>query len=94
VSDLAAQGFPLAGGRIDYLQNQAAAALVYRHGEHIINVFVWPGAHPGDSRPVTRTLRGYHLLQWSKAGLTYCAVSDMDIAEMRRLADLLQAGPP
>jgi len=72
--DLAAQGFPLVGGRLDLIQGKPVPALVYRAGKHVINVFVLP-ARPGElSEAVTR--RGYTLRHWSKGDLGYWAVSD------------------
>ncbi len=72
--DLAAQGFPLVGGRLDLIQGRPVPALVYRAGKHIINVFVLP-ARPNElSEAVTR--RGYTLRHWSGGDLGYWAVSD------------------
>lgn len=87
VVDFADKGFPLAGGRLDYVKNQPAAALVYRRGLHVINVFVWPG--DGADRLGTVSQRnGYHLEHWQAGGLTYWAVSDLDPAELKRFKDL------
>src|SRR6266702_2491632 len=44
VRDLSAQGYALEGGRLDHLYKRSVAALVYRHGDHLINVFVWPAS--------------------------------------------------
>jgi anti-sigma factor (TIGR02949 family) len=72
--DLAAAGFPLAGGRLDLIAGEPVPALVYRAGRHVINVFVLP-APPGDlARTVTR--RGYTLRHWTAGDLGYWAVSD------------------
>ena len=64
VYDFAAQGYRLVGGRADYFEHQRAAALVYQHGAHVINVFSWAGEGtlPGDT-----TRNGYHLAFWNKA---------------------------
>jgi anti-sigma factor (TIGR02949 family) len=72
--DLAAQGFPLTGGRLDLIAGKPVPALVYRAGNHIINVFVLP-APPGD-RGETFTRRGYTLRHWDEGDLGYWAVSD------------------
>jgi|HubBroStandDraft_3_1064219.scaffolds.fasta_scaffold07557_2 anti-sigma factor RsiW len=77
VLDLAAQGFPLAGGRLDYLDGRPVAALVYRAGPHTVNVFTWPAAGGPASRPVATTEKGFHLLHWTQSGMTWWAVSDV-----------------
>ncbi len=84
VVDLAAQGYPLAGGRLDYLDGRPVAALLYRDGRHLVNVFTWPVREP-PSPPHASSLRGYHLVHWTAGGMTWWAVSD---AAPESLADL------
>ncbi len=91
VVDFADRGFPLAGGRLDYVRNRPAAALVYRRGLHVINVFVWPGSSPADRFGVADQRDGYTLLHWQAGGLNYWAVSDLDPAELKRFRDLYVA---
>jgi anti-sigma factor RsiW len=81
--DLAAQGFPLAGGRLDYVDNRVVAALVYRHGGHIVNLFVWPSPEAKDSSPRIESRQGYNLLHWTQAGVTFWAVSDAAVPELQ-----------
>lgn len=87
--DLENEGFPLVGGRLDYLDGRPVAALVYRRREHLINLFVWPdaGTESGDIRRETR--QGYHLVHWSKAGMNHWLVSDLNPAELNELAQRL-----
>jgi anti-sigma factor (TIGR02949 family) len=73
--DLAAQGFPLIGGRLDLIAGKPVPALVYRAGKHVINVFVLP-APPGGDHAETVTRRGYTLRHWSNGDLGYWAVTD------------------
>ncbi len=87
VADFEAQGYPLAGGRADYLDHQRAAVIVYRHGAHIINVFSW--AADRHALPPEQTRHGYRLLSWRAGDLQYCAVSDAGWEELRRLQELL-----
>jgi anti-sigma factor RsiW len=86
VKDFAAQGFPLVGGRLDYLDGRAVAALVYRHNKHFINVFVWPAADAMKSE--TKMRRGYSIINCATNGLHYCLVSDMNATELGELAGL------
>jgi anti-sigma factor RsiW len=89
VYDLAAAGYPLIGGRLDYLQHRRVAALVYRYKLHLINVYVWPG----DRASAQRTLlsrQGYQLLAWNQEGMNFWAVSDLNGTDLSRFASLLQ----
>ena len=69
VIDLAPQGFPIVGGRLDYVDHRAVAAVVYRRGRHLINLFIWPDAKPGPAGRHTRD--GYTLLDWRQGGMVY-----------------------
>ncbi|MEA3176844.1 MAG: hypothetical protein QOI59_367 [Gammaproteobacteria bacterium] len=84
VLELADRGFPLVGGRLDYIHDRVVAAVVYRRRQHIINVFVWPaGAH--EVIPTESRHDGYNLLGWSQRGLQFWAVSDVDPADLQQL---------
>jgi anti-sigma factor RsiW len=89
VPDLAAEGFVLSGGRLDVLDGAPAAAIVYRRREHVINVFVAAGAG-ADRGLQTASEHGYNLVNWTKGGLSYRAVSDLNSGELRAFADLLR----
>jgi anti-sigma factor RsiW len=88
VTDFQARAFKLVGGRVDYLEDRPVAALVYRHGPHIINVFVWPSDGP-ERGPSLMTRSGYNLDHFSHAGMNYWIVSDMGVDEIQKLAALL-----
>jgi anti-sigma factor RsiW len=88
VADFEPQGYKLIGGRVDYLEHQRAAVVVYRHGAHVINVFSWAATRRSLSERVTRD--GYHLLFWRAGDLQYCAVSDTGWDELAALTQLLQ----
>ena len=90
VTDFQAKTFKLLGGRVDYLDDRPVAALVYQHGPHLINVFVWPS--DGSERgPSLLTRSGYNLDHFSRAGMNYWIVSDMGADEMQKLAALLRS---
>jgi anti-sigma factor RsiW len=90
VADLAEKGFPLVGGRLDYLDQKPVAALIYQRQKHFINLFVWPssGGSEGATRSVTR--QGYHVLHWTRSGMTYWAVSDLEENQLREFTQLIQ----
>jgi anti-sigma factor RsiW len=89
VKDLAAEGYPLVGGRLDLLGDRRIAAVVYKRRQHVINVFMWPSAGPENAEPRLAALKGYNALTWTTAGITYWAVSDLNAAELGDLQKLL-----
>jgi len=88
VKDFAAQGFPLIGGRLDYLDNQTVAALVYNRNKHTINVFVWP-AKTATATATIQERRGYTVINRDANGLHYCVVSDLNAKELQEFRNLL-----
>ena len=90
VEDLAKQGFPLIGGRLDYLENRPVAALVYQRQKHFINLFIWPSGSDSDVRTKTASRQGYNLAYWTKSGMTYWAVSDLNSSELQEFVQLVQ----
>lgn len=89
VADLADAGFPLAGGRVQRVEGQPMAALVYRRDRHWIDVFVRPSAER--RAPVATRRRGFNVLHWSDGEMAWWAVSDVEAAELARLARHLGA---
>jgi anti-sigma factor RsiW len=89
VKDFAAQGFPLLGGRLDYLTDRTVAALVYGRRQHIINVFTWPaGPKPVSQSQFSRN--GYNAIHWSHGSMTFWAVSDVSLPELAQFKDLYE----
>jgi anti-sigma factor RsiW len=87
VTDLKGEGFPLAGGRLDYLDGRTVAALVYGYRQHVINLFVWPDSKSGPRPPQGLAKNGFNVLHWSDAGMTYWAISDVNAAELKTFAE-------
>ena len=89
VDDLAPLGFPLVGGRLDYVAGRPVAALVYQRRQHTINVFVWPASEQAPPSAVP-SLRGFQLEHWARNGMSFWAVSDLNQAELSEFARALQ----
>jgi len=91
VVDTAAEGFPLVGGRLDYLQGRAVAVLVYQRRGHVINVFVMPARDDRATALSSALHHGYQLAEWRKSGMRLWAVSDLSRDELDQFAQLLRA---
>lgn len=91
VHELAQQGFPLIGGRLDYLNQRPVAALAYRHNEHLLNLFVWPERATRDTPPQITSMQGYQLMHWARAGMNYWVVSDMHTRKLMEFQRALAA---
>jgi len=87
VIDLSAEGFPLVGGRVDYLDQRQVAALIYRRNKHVINLFIWPG----DTTREVDAEQGFNLIRFTCKGMICWAVSDLNAGELQQFADLFQA---
>jgi anti-sigma factor RsiW len=77
VIDLTAESFTLLGGRLDYVDSEPVAAIVYQRRKHIINLFVAQHLGPRRSRPAVESIQGYNVRHWSQEGLDLWAVSDI-----------------
>jgi anti-sigma factor RsiW len=88
VRDLSSDGFPLTGGRLDYLDGKTVVALVYHRNKHPINLFIAPAAANHDTAPELITRRGYNVFHWAHGEMEYWAISDLNQTELRQLADL------
>jgi anti-sigma factor RsiW len=91
VYDYSAQGYPLLGGRLDYLQHQTTAALSYGHAKHIINVFILPTSEPDKPRQHL-SLRGYNIVSWQQNHMRFIVVSDLEKSELEAFSQLVEKG--
>ena len=88
VVDLADAGYPLVGGRLDYLDHRPVAVLVYRHRQHVIDLFVWPESDGARATPLEALSRkGYNVLHWNEGGMVLWAISDVEPAELKAFAE-------
>ncbi len=83
VVDLSSEGFPLVGGRLDYLDNRPVAALVYQRRKHFINLFVWPAESNATRSTKAISRQGYQLLHWVDSDFNYWAVSDVNANDLQ-----------
>jgi anti-sigma factor RsiW len=86
VADLTSAGYTLVGGRVDILEQRPVAAIVYQHGKHVINLFIWPATGRKIEMDV-QSERGYHFCGWSKAGLNFLCISEVTAADLETFED-------
>jgi anti-sigma factor RsiW len=90
VKDLGAAGFPLTGGRLDYIAGRPVAALVYQHDKHVIDMFVWPTAGSVVPKLEPAERNGYNVVHWSQSGMQFWAVSDLERSQLSDFAQFWQ----
>lgn len=88
VLDLSAQGYPLLGGRLDYLDQQTVAVVVYGRRKHVINLYLRREPGTGNAAPRLNQTSGYSLIEWQNGGMRLTAVSDLAASELLEFARL------
>jgi anti-sigma factor RsiW len=91
VRDFAVEGFKLTGGRLDRAGRAPAAVVVYQHGRHEVDLFVW--GDRGSTLPTQAVRHGYHAIFWKSGDLDFAAVSDTAVPELARFAQLVRSQP-
>ena len=81
VEDLTSIGFPLVGGRLDRVRGQPVATLVYQRRLHPISLSIWPAAD-GEVADDARSVLGFQVRHWTRNGMSFWAVSDVNDAEL------------
>ena len=89
VKDFKAEDFPLLGGRLDYVNGRPVAALAYQRGKHLIDLFIWPTS--GGAASLNGIRNGYNVVHWTSGGMTFWAVSDVELSSLRDFAQLWQS---
>jgi anti-sigma factor RsiW len=85
------RGFPLLGGRLDYVAGRPVAVVVYGRRQHVINVYSWPTT-ARDAAASSGASHGYHTVAWRSGGAEYWVVSDLNAAELAQFAGMLREG--
>lgn len=93
VKDLAADRFPLKGGRLDYIAGRPVAALVYQRDKHLIDLYVWPAAADSPQPPAAAAAQGYNIVHWREGGMALWAVSDVEATQLRQFAEDWRRSP-
>lgn len=93
VKDLAADRFPLLGGRLDYVGGRPVAALVYGRDKHIINLYVWPAEDDSPLAPSSAQRQGYNIVRWRQDGMNFWAISDVELAQLKDFAEDFRRSP-
>ncbi len=87
--DLADQGFPLQGGRLEYIDGRRIGTIVYKRRQHVVNVFMWPAGPAAAVEPKILSRNGYSIVSMSRDGIAHWLVSDLNADELLALARLL-----
>ena len=82
VVDLAQAGFPLVGGRLDYIKERPVAALTHRRDQHVLNLYVWRDKAQREAPRRLTVKQGHHLIRWSRSGMEYRLISDLNVPEL------------
>jgi len=93
VKDLAADRFPLKGGRLDYIGGRPVAALVYQRDKHLIDLYVWPEAGDSTAPPESAAQHGYNIVHWVAGGMALWAVSDVEAGQLREFVEDWRRSP-
>lgn len=88
VMDLSKEGFSLLGGRIEYLDGFSSVGLVYKSKQHIINLFQYPAKESDSHEAIGRTVQGFQIFSWTRSGMNYWAISDLNPIEMQKFVKL------
>jgi anti-sigma factor RsiW len=91
VIDLTAQGFTLLGGRLDYIEGEPVASVIYQRRKHVINLFVAQRLGAARATVQAKTIQGYNVRHWTEQGLDFWAVSDLAGDELDEFVQKISA---
>jgi anti-sigma factor RsiW len=90
VPELKEVGFPLVGGREDYIDGRPTAIVVYRRGKHVVNLYAWAATAEADTAFRTTRRQGFNIVAWRQSGIMYYAVSDCEAAALMHFAQEIE----
>ncbi len=95
MKDLASEGFPLIGGRLDAIDGRSVAALIYKRHLHVINLYQWPADASTMAQDEVQR-HGYTVIRWTAEGMRYVAISDVSAGDLQQFVLAFQndAGTP
>lgn len=89
--ELAADGYVLAGGRIDSSGSAQAALLLFRRGPNVVTLTMRPVGMDNPAGGVElREEKGRRLARWAQSGMACLAVSDLDRPATERFVSLVR----
>jgi anti-sigma factor RsiW len=94
VIDPTAEGFPLIGGRLDYVADSPTAVVIYQRRKHYINLFISPAKQTSTTKAEFQARHGYNLLHWLQGGMEYWAVSDVNKSDLQQFVQLVRREAP
>lgn len=89
VADYSDRGFTLTGGRLDVVDGNNVAVLVYARAKHVVNLFVWPTRKAAPVSEGSGSREGYNWILWHSGDMTFCLVSDTAPASLAQLKDMI-----
>lgn len=90
VIELPARDFPLAGGRVDYVDHRTVAVLIYRYQQHPIDLYIYPATGTA-STPVADSADGYSIVHWRQHGMDFWAISDAEPVHVNTFVQAVRA---
>jgi anti-sigma factor RsiW len=90
--DLQGTPFTLIGGRTSYLNQSIGAELIFRIRQHNLSVFIFPEHATANACGLNRTSHlNFHIESWSRNGLCYFIIGDVNADDLEKLAVLLKS---
>jgi anti-sigma factor RsiW len=83
VPELKSGGDGLLGARLDTINSVRVAVLVYKHGNHAVDVFVWPNSAIRFGMASGASKDGFHVVVADSGAFRVAIVSDLSVDDLR-----------